>query len=351
MVAHSDDGASAYRLTLHGIDSSPIGRELGIPNGTTDLTLAFRAEFCDMKFGDANSPATVLSNPYWNPALEVSDLGEPSRLPRYVDRGGEAVWRQPSLMHGARIFGFGIDVPEECQQRYLNTYINEVADQSHSTYGSKRFRLSACTGIDKVMLMFVEYDRLTSGTDDDGRLGGMEYRECLVMQLAISDDPEFPELDWFIPFIYLDTDAPRLGGREIFGYPKQLGVIPPFERYSPEVDAARRLELKATVIHELSEEKALESRDHREYRGYARSAEDPEALSERTGHDFGFMAGSESDRSRLAIARPVSSHPQRRGSGWNRRGVRTGRRCPQRSGVRPYRKRFSQAVQGLREPD
>ena len=31
------------------------------------------------------------------------------------------------------------------------------------------------------------------------------YREFLAMQLAISDDPEYPELDWFIPYICLDT--------------------------------------------------------------------------------------------------------------------------------------------------
>ena len=64
------------------------------------------------------------------------------------------------------------------------------------------------------------------------------------MQLAISDDPVYPELDWFIPYICLDTDAPRLGGREIFGYPKQLGTIEPFERYAggdPELDIAKLL--------------------------------------------------------------------------------------------------------------
>ena len=43
------------------------------------------------------------------------------------------------------------------------------------------------------------------------------------MQLAFYDDLEFPEINWFIPFIYLDKDSPRLGGREIYGYPKQLG--------------------------------------------------------------------------------------------------------------------------------
>ena len=103
-----------------------------------------------------------------------------------------------------------------------------MAAASQSTYGSQPFCLRPCAGIEMVMLLFVEYQRITSGTDDDRRLGGSRYREFLAMQLAISDDQEFPELDWFIPYIYLDTDSPRLGGREIFGYPKQLGTIDPF---------------------------------------------------------------------------------------------------------------------------
>ena len=82
------------------------------------------------------------------------------------------------------------------------------------------------------------------------------------MQLAISDDPEFPELDWFIPYICLDTDAPRLGGREIFGYPKQLGTIDPFELYAEgaaQIDIAKTLELRTTAI--LDAAKDLAARD------------------------------------------------------------------------------------------
>jgi hypothetical protein len=244
-----------YELDLIDVDSAPIRRELGIPAGKVDVDFAFLFHLDDMSIEDAR----VVSNPYWNPAGEVSIPDTPSRLPRYVDRGGEAVWRQPSLLFGARIYGFGVSVPRLRQEEELERCINHVARDSGSTYGSQVFTLAPL--LDMVMLLFVEYKRITSGTDDDKRLGGVAYREFLAMQLALSDDEEFPELDWFIPFIYLDTDSPRLGGREIFGYPKQLGSIEPFRRYRDGrrmLEPAKELELKATVIR--SESKNIAAR-------------------------------------------------------------------------------------------
>ena len=70
-----------------------------------------------MEIGDRATPATVISNPYWNPATETATPDEHPRLPEYVERGGEAVWRQPSLLHGARIYGFGIEVPPSTSRR------------------------------------------------------------------------------------------------------------------------------------------------------------------------------------------------------------------------------------------
>jgi hypothetical protein len=242
-----------YTLTLKDVDSVPLRRELGIPSGEVPVELAFRLDLKEMAFGTGK----VISNPYWNPAVETSLLGTSSRLPRYVDRGGEAVWRQPSLLAGARIYGFGVDVPVQNQEALLKKYINDVADDSHAVYGSRKFELHPVPGLDIMMLMFVEYQRITSMNDDDARLGNTRYLEFLAMQLALSADETSPELDWFIPFIYLDADSPRLAGREIFGYPKQLGRIK-FTRYNggPTVEPAKTLELSATVIHRSSQEHA-----------------------------------------------------------------------------------------------
>jgi hypothetical protein len=237
-----------FELYLEDIDSVPIGRELGIPTGVAiPVEFGFRLDVNEIRIG----PAKVISNPYWTPAFEFSTTDEPTRLPMFVDRGGEAVWRHPSLLFGARIFGFGVEVPLSRQKDMLDRLVNDVVDKSNSTYGSRPFRLAPCDGVDMVMLLFVEYERITSGNEEDRRLGGSSYREFLVTQLAISDDPEYPELDWFIPYICLDTDAPRLGGREIFGYPKQLAKIPPFELFPARGSAvapAKRLTVKATVF-------------------------------------------------------------------------------------------------------
>ena len=240
-----------YQLTLEKLDSAPIHRELGVPNGKSDVELAFRIDFDELSIGDEDEPATVVSNPLWNPAMETASPDERSRLPRYVERGGEAVWRQPSMLYGVRIHGFGVKVDAVHQAKILDRYVNDVVRRCDVSYGPAKFLLSPCHGVDMVMLMFVEYERVASGTDDDSRLGGVGYREFLVTQLAFFDDLDFPEINWLIPFIYLDQDSPRLGGREIYGYPKQQGVIPPFKRFvvgGLTIEAAQKLELRATVM-------------------------------------------------------------------------------------------------------
>jgi hypothetical protein len=81
------------------------------------------------------------------------------------------------------------------------------------------------------------------------------------MQLAMLHDDEFPELDWFIPFIYLDADSPRLAGREIYGYPKQLGKIADFERYDVNglpIDPPRRLELRTAALRRHTDQRAAQ---------------------------------------------------------------------------------------------
>jgi hypothetical protein len=262
--------AEDYQLTLRDIDSAPICRELGIPSGVSRVPLAFRVDLGAMSIGDPKVPAKVISNPYWNPAEEPAVPGGPSHLPKYVDRGGEAVWRQPSLLSGARMFGFGVPVDVRRQQAHLNQYVNDVAAHSNATYGlpaddtdpfrKRPFRLSPCTSL--VMLLFVDYQLVISATDDDSRLGGTKYREFLAMQLALSDDDEFPELDWFIPFVYLDADSPRLCGREIYGYPKQLCTISGVEHYKTRggpIGPVKRLNLRGTVIHRRLNSDALKS--------------------------------------------------------------------------------------------
>lgn len=253
--------STGYELTLEELDSAPIGRELGVPLGKSDVALAFRVEFEELSIGDKNKPATVVSNPLRNSATETPSPKERPRLPKYVERGGDAVWRQPSMLYGARIYGFGVRVDVSHQEKMLDHYVNKVVRRCGVNYGPAKFLLSPCHGVDMVMLMFVEYTRVASGTDDDSRLGGVSYREFLVTQLGFYDDLDFPEINWLIPFIYLDQDSPRLGGREIYGYPKQLGVIPPFTPFPAgglTMEAAKELTLQTTVMARTQDADARE---------------------------------------------------------------------------------------------
>lgn len=250
-AAESVTSLGPYTLCLADNDSAPIRRELGIPPGEVAVDHSCRLELRDWAMADAH----VVSNPGWNPAMETSVPDKPSRLPRYVDRGGELVWQQPSLLRGARIYGFGVKVGAAEQEALLARYLNDLPNgvrpdrQGAEASGRNTVRLRSA-GLDVVLLLFVEYERISSGNDDDERLGSVSYREFLVMQLAMRDAGIAPALDWFIPFIYLDADAPRLGGREIYGYPKQFGSItfPARRKRAAEPIPPRLLELKALVI-------------------------------------------------------------------------------------------------------
>src|SRR5262249_49795551 len=75
----------------------------------------------------------------------------------------------------------------------------------------------------RVLVDFNAVGRIGSADHPDAMLGGMAYREVLVW---------FPMLDrrrrkmvWAVPYAFVDQGAPLSGGREIFGFPKQLADI------------------------------------------------------------------------------------------------------------------------------
>lgn len=248
------ESLGSYDLHVCDIDSAPIRRELGIAACHVPVELAFKL---DVPRWSLENPR-ILSNPAWNPAVELSVAETPSRLPPYVERGGESVWRQPSRLIGARIYGFGVKVSQARQQETLDAYINRQSVAAVGVGSDPRrppepFSLR-CAGLDVVLLLFVDYKQITSGSDDDEPLGSVSYREFLMMQLAIRGNDETPTLDWFIPAIYLDSDAPRLGGREIYGYPKQLGdvEIELYDQASTAGAPPRRLALRTLVMSHSS---------------------------------------------------------------------------------------------------
>ncbi len=149
------------------------------------------------------------------PTPQVMGLGTPPSGPtgpRFVERGGEVVYRQPFLASGVRLHAF---VLEADVSRLDQWYERSFAEPSG---GAVRLRAASS----HVVLAFAEITRMASSEEPDSRLGGTLEVEAAIWAPAYG---EGDELLWTMPYVFVEQMSPIAGGREIYGFPKQLGQI------------------------------------------------------------------------------------------------------------------------------
>jgi hypothetical protein len=138
----------------------------------------------------------------------------PQVLPTYVDRGGEQVWRAPGRLREVELYGFVVPARrraiDDLLQRYLVTPSGGAVD----------YRCAH----DNVIVTFGKIGRESSKDPVDSQRGYILEREVSVWCL-VADVKARGRLLWFLPYIFTDTGATVASGREIFGYPKQLGLF------------------------------------------------------------------------------------------------------------------------------
>jgi hypothetical protein len=156
-------------------------------------------------------------------------------LPEYVERGGEIVPRQPSQADDARLYGFVVQARESRLNEFCDRTFNRPAGQ----LSSRRWQAMG----DWVLLNFVDVGRLHSADPADSRLGHLREREGAIWMPVW--DANQRRLMWTVPYIFVDSEWAMTGGREPFGFPKQLGklVIPPRDERAP-----RTLEIHTTGL-------------------------------------------------------------------------------------------------------
>src|SRR5262245_28670626 len=75
-----------------------------------------------------------------------------------------------------------------------------------------------------VIVSFAKIARLSSGNSVDQRRGYMTEREvaiwCLIADVTVQD-----RLLWYLPYVFTDSGQTAISGREVYGYPKQVGVF------------------------------------------------------------------------------------------------------------------------------
>jgi hypothetical protein len=138
----------------------------------------------------------------------------PEHLPDYVDRGGRQVWRPPYDARHADLFGFVVQGDRDSIDALLRHDLVEPAG------GAVDLRCASPL----VVVAFATIDRLTSADPRDKLRGFLSEREVSVWCLA-ADALTGGRLLWYMPYVFVDSGQASASGREVFGYPKQMGVF------------------------------------------------------------------------------------------------------------------------------
>jgi len=136
----------------------------------------------------------------------------PPTLPDYVVRPGEQVYQQPFVASQVTLDGFAIQADPAKIDELLQHQLVEPAQ------GQVDYRSCHAT----VVLAMADIRRLAAADLPDSDRGSMTERElsiwCLVADVRAGD-----RLAWFLPFVFCDSGQTVVTGREVYGYPKQLG--------------------------------------------------------------------------------------------------------------------------------
>lgn len=135
-------------------------------------------------------------------------------LPDYVERGGQQVWRPPYTAKEAELFGFVVKADRAAIDRLLT---RDLVEPAHNAVDYR------CAH-DHVVVVFAEIKRLGSGDPRDRLRGYLSEREVSVWCLA-ADVSAGGRLVWYLPYVFVDSGEAAISGREVYGYPKELGVF------------------------------------------------------------------------------------------------------------------------------
>lgn len=170
-------------------------------------------------------------------------------LPRYVEYGGDPSGRHPAAALDIRFYGFPLQADADLLDEFCDRVFNRPSG------GQECWQ--ALGG--HVLLNFVNTRSLGSRDPLDQWLGVVEERETAIWIPVI--DVKRGRMAWAIGFMFVDSGMALVGGRETYGFPKQLGhsLVPrtddaptellvsavTFKEYGPDQQAERHEVIRA----------------------------------------------------------------------------------------------------------
>lgn len=132
--------------------------------------------------------------------------------PTYVEHGGELSNRHPAAGTGARMYGFLVPADAARIDDWCALCLNEPSKGAEYWSGAADF----------VLLAFTDIPRLASTDPLDAELGYTHERE-VALWAPLFDNFRW-RTSWTVPYIWVDSHYAFAGGRETYGFPKQMGI-------------------------------------------------------------------------------------------------------------------------------
>ena len=145
--------------------------------------------------------------------LPASARNSTAHLPAFVEHGGEIANRHPADAINSRMYGFVVDADHGVLNRYCDRVFNKPSG------GTEHWRAAG----GEVLVNFVDIPTMGSIDPLDRQLGVCAEREAAIWFPVV--DTERDRFAWAIPYMYVDSALALAGGREVYGFPKQLGVL------------------------------------------------------------------------------------------------------------------------------
>jgi hypothetical protein len=131
-------------------------------------------------------------------------------LPEYVERGGEVVYAHPHAVQGMRMYCFSMLADPSRLDALVERTLNAPSGDAE--------RFGAAGGA--VLLSFADIDVVTPAEPPDAWLGYVREKEMAVWVPLY--DHRRTAFSWTFPYVFIDSPITLAGGREVYGYPKQL---------------------------------------------------------------------------------------------------------------------------------
>ncbi len=161
----------------------------------------------------------------------------------YVERGGEQTYRPPYSAEGVRFYSFLLQADPDRLLAFLQKYVTTPSGGAVELLPAAPY----------VLLSFTDLKCLRSINPPDSGKGWTSEKEVSIFFLAL--DAKRQRLAWICPYMFVDSGYAMASGREVYGFPKQIGWITmpdegtqtsPFvletmgiERYSPDSEQTR----------------------------------------------------------------------------------------------------------------